>query len=137
MDSFNENVTKIDDFVWGPVMLILLVGTGIFLTVRTRFLTWRNLGYALKSTLSKEARHQEPRTGRCITFFRTDNRTGSHHRYRNYRRCCHSHGFRWSRSSGLELLRYHQRTDGYPEPDLHAPVKRRDCQRCKRIQAGD
>lgn len=65
-------------------MLILLVGTGIFLTVRTRFLTWRNLGYALKSTLSKEARHQEPRTGRCITFFRTDNRTGSHHRYRNY-----------------------------------------------------
>lgn len=39
-------------------MLILLVGTGIFLTVRTRFLTWRNLGYALKSTLSKEARGQ-------------------------------------------------------------------------------
>lgn len=37
-------------------MLILLVGTGIFLTIRTRFLTWRNLGYALKSTLSKEAR---------------------------------------------------------------------------------
>ena len=37
-------------------MLILLGGTGIFLTVRTRFLTWRNLGYALKSTLSKEAR---------------------------------------------------------------------------------
>ena len=28
-------------------------------------------------------------------------------------------------------------TDGYPEPDLHAPVKRRDCQRCKRIPAGD
>ena len=39
MDSLNEIVTKIDDFVWGPVMLILLVGTGIFLTVRTRFLT--------------------------------------------------------------------------------------------------
>lgn len=56
MDSLNEIVTRIDDFVWGPVMLILLVGTGIFLTVRTRFLTWRNLGYALKSTLSKEAR---------------------------------------------------------------------------------
>ena len=38
---------------------------------------------------------------------------------------------------GMELLRYRQRTDGYPEPDLHAPVKRRDCQRCKRIPAGD
>ena len=27
MDSLNEIVTRIDDFVWGPVMLILLVGT--------------------------------------------------------------------------------------------------------------
>ena len=44
------------DFVWGPVMLILLVGTGVFLTVRLKFRPWRNLGYALKSTLSKEAR---------------------------------------------------------------------------------
>ena len=42
MDSLNEIVTRIDDFVWGPVMLILLVGTGIFLTVRTRFLKWSN-----------------------------------------------------------------------------------------------
>ena len=32
MNSLNEIVTRIDDFVWGPVMLILLVGTGIFLT---------------------------------------------------------------------------------------------------------
>ena len=52
MEQLNEIVTKIDNFVWGPVMLILLVGTGVFLTVRTRFLTWKNLGYALKSTLS-------------------------------------------------------------------------------------
>lgn len=56
MEQFSEIIKEIDDFVWGPVMLILLVGTGIFLTVRTRFLSWRNLGYALKSTLSKEAR---------------------------------------------------------------------------------
>ena len=52
MEKLNDVITAIDDFVWGPVMLILLVGTGIFLTIRTRFLTWRNLGYALKSTLS-------------------------------------------------------------------------------------
>lgn len=37
-------------------MLVLLMGTGIFLTVRTRALAWRNLGYALKKTLSREAR---------------------------------------------------------------------------------
>ena len=54
--SFSEIISAIDDFVWGPVMLILLVGTGVFLTVRLKFRPWRNLGYALKSTLSKEAR---------------------------------------------------------------------------------
>ena len=53
--SFAEIISAIDDFVWGPVMLILLVGTGVFLTVRLKFRPWRNLGYALKSTLSKEA----------------------------------------------------------------------------------
>ena len=42
MEQLNEIVTKIDNFVWGPVMLILLVGTGVFLTVRTRFLTWKD-----------------------------------------------------------------------------------------------
>lgn len=54
--SFAEIISAIDDFVWGPVMLVLLVGTGIFLTIRLKFRPWRNLGYALKSTLSKEAR---------------------------------------------------------------------------------
>lgn len=59
MDKFSEIVSVVDGFVWGPVMLILLVGTGVFLTIRTGFLPWRNLGYALKSTLSKEARKKK------------------------------------------------------------------------------
>ena len=56
MEKLSNILTAIDDFVWGPVMLILLVGTGIFLTIRLRFLTWRNLGYAIKKTLSKDSR---------------------------------------------------------------------------------
>ena len=63
MNSFVNSLTavldKIDTFVWGPVMLILLVGTGIFLTIRTKALCWRNLPYALKSVLSKEARQKQ------------------------------------------------------------------------------
>lgn len=59
MEALSNILTTIDDFVWGPVMLILLVGTGIFLTIRTSFLPWRNLGYAIKSTLSKEARQKK------------------------------------------------------------------------------
>ncbi|MCR5792112.1 MAG: amino acid carrier protein [Lachnospiraceae bacterium] len=56
MNTLSNILAAVDGFVWGPVMLVLLVGTGIFLTCRLRFRTWRNLGYALKSTLSKEAR---------------------------------------------------------------------------------
>lgn len=61
-------VTKVDDFVWGPAMLVLLVGTGIFLTIRVGFLTWRNLGYAIKNTLSKEARTQKRGDGDVSPF---------------------------------------------------------------------
>lgn len=66
--NFAEIISKIDDFVWGPVMLVLLVGTGIFLTVRLKFRPWRNLGYALKSTLSKEARTTKIGTGDVSPF---------------------------------------------------------------------
>lgn len=40
----------------GSVMLVLLVGTRNFLTFRLKFLTWRNLPYAIRLTLSKESR---------------------------------------------------------------------------------
>lgn len=56
VQKISDVIQAVDDFVWGPAMLALLVGTGIFLTIRTRFLCWRNLGYAIRSTLSKEAR---------------------------------------------------------------------------------
>ncbi|MDD5794404.1 MAG: sodium:alanine symporter family protein [Clostridiales bacterium] len=68
METITNVLSKIDDFVWGPVMLVLLVGTGIFLTVRLRFATWRNLGYALKSVLSKEARTTSRGTGDISPF---------------------------------------------------------------------
>ena len=47
--NFSNILAAVNNFVWGPVMLVLLVGTGIFLTIRLKFLPWRNLGFALKS----------------------------------------------------------------------------------------
>ena len=70
--SFTEKLGivlgAIDDFVWGPVMLVLLVGTGVVLTIRTRALGWRNLGYAIKKTLSKEARKKGDGEGDISPF---------------------------------------------------------------------
>lgn len=68
MKELSNVISAIDDFVWGPVMLVLLVGAGIYLTFRMRFLTWRNLGYALKRTLSKEARTKSRGEGDVSPF---------------------------------------------------------------------
>ncbi len=47
---------RADDLVWGPGMLFLLLGTGLYLTVRMRFLPLRNLGAALRCAASRETR---------------------------------------------------------------------------------
>lgn len=46
----------INELLWGPGTLVLLLGTGVFLTVRMRFLPWRRLGFALRAALGREAR---------------------------------------------------------------------------------
>lgn len=68
METLGEILKEVDEFVWGPAMLILLVGTGVFLTIRTRCLAWRNLWYALKVTLSKESRKTEKGSGDVSAF---------------------------------------------------------------------
>lgn len=68
METFSNIVSAVDSFVWGPVMLVLLVGTGIFLTVRIGFASWRNLPYALRSVLSKEARRTDRGSGDISPF---------------------------------------------------------------------
>ncbi|MBA1335269.1 MAG: Sodium/glycine symporter GlyP [Firmicutes bacterium] len=44
---------QINGIVWGPIMLLLLVGTGIYFTFRTNFLSIAKLGYVLKNTVMK------------------------------------------------------------------------------------
>ncbi|RHB46922.1 sodium:alanine symporter family protein [Exiguobacterium sp. AM39-5BH] len=51
--SFSELIGTISNFVWGPPLLILLVGTGIYLTVRLGGLQITKLPYALKLAFSK------------------------------------------------------------------------------------
>ncbi len=56
MDILFLAVKKINDILWGPPLLCLLVGTGVFLTIRLKFLPLRNLGRSLKILLAKESR---------------------------------------------------------------------------------
>ncbi len=62
--DFAALMADINNFVWGPVMLALLVGTGIFLTLRLKFLPWRNLGYAIRMIF----RHKDENEGDISPF---------------------------------------------------------------------
>ncbi|MBA2839705.1 AGCS family alanine or glycine:cation symporter [Methanococcus maripaludis] len=51
--DFVSLVSVVNSFVWGPYMLVLLLGTGIFLTLRLGFMQIHTLPYALKLAFSK------------------------------------------------------------------------------------
>ena len=46
-------IKRISQWVWGPWMLVLLVGTGVFLTIRLKAYPWRNLGFALRAVFQR------------------------------------------------------------------------------------
>lgn len=52
-----EMIAQINDvingFVWGVPMMLLIVGTGVYFTIRTGFLQFRKFGYAMKHTIGK------------------------------------------------------------------------------------
>ena len=54
MDGLNLFFSDVSGWMWGPWLLVLLVGTGIWLTLRLRGIQFRLLGYALRLTFSKE-----------------------------------------------------------------------------------
>lgn len=68
MDFLLKINEVVNNFVWGPVMLILLVGTGIYLTIGTKFFTFHKLGYVLKNTLLKAFDKSELGEGEVTPF---------------------------------------------------------------------
>ena len=73
MEQFLEQVAKINgvvnDFAWGPVMLLLLVGTGIYLTVRTRCIQVTKFGYIMKNTVGTLFRKRDKDHGSNLSPF--------------------------------------------------------------------
>jgi AGCS family alanine or glycine:cation symporter len=52
MTAIMELLDKINAFAWGPPMMILLVGTGIYLTIRIGGVQFSKIGYGWRVTLS-------------------------------------------------------------------------------------
>lgn len=64
METFNRITEKIDDFVWGIPLILLIFGCGIFLTIRAGGIQFRKLGLALKYMFKGE----EGGTGEISSF---------------------------------------------------------------------
>ena len=63
--AFNDWLNGI---VWGPYMLVLIVGTGICLTIRTYFLQVFKFGYMWKNTIGKMMERPEGAEGAITPF---------------------------------------------------------------------
>ena len=54
MAALNDVLSSIDEFVWGVPLIVLIMGTGIYLTVRLGLLQFRKLGKALNYMVHNE-----------------------------------------------------------------------------------
>lgn len=59
MQNIQSIMETLSGWVWGPYMLVLLVGTGVFLTLRLMFLQFRLLPFAFKQVFSKHDKGQK------------------------------------------------------------------------------
>lgn len=64
----SQIISKADSIAWGPVLLVLLVGTGLYLSIRMGFLQFRKFGYAMKNTLGKMFSKQKAGKGEITPF---------------------------------------------------------------------
>ena len=66
--NLNDIVNYLNGIAWGPWMLILLVGTGVYLSARVGFLQFAKFGYVMKNTIGKLFQKQTAGEGEVTPF---------------------------------------------------------------------
>jgi len=66
--TINEIAVWLKDIAWGPWMVVLLVGTGIYLSARVGFIQFSKFGYAMKNTVGKLLKKQTAGEGEVTPF---------------------------------------------------------------------
>jgi AGCS family alanine or glycine:cation symporter len=57
--TFDQILAKIDDFVWGVPLIVLILAAGLLLTIRTGFIQVRHLPRALRYLFKEEVNEEE------------------------------------------------------------------------------
>lgn len=68
METLMNINSVVNNFVWGPPILVLIVGVGLFLSVKTGFFSITKLGYTLKNTLLKMFSKEQKGEGEVTAF---------------------------------------------------------------------
>lgn len=68
METFNGIVSMIDGWVWGIPLIVIVMATGLYLTIRTKLVQVLHLPRALKFIVKKEDLGDEKNTGDVSSF---------------------------------------------------------------------
>lgn len=60
--------TAVNNFIWGVPAMICIIGVGLYLSLRTRFLQIRKFPYAIKTTIGRMFRKREASDGSMTPF---------------------------------------------------------------------
>ncbi len=60
--------TAVNNFVWGVPAMVCIIGVGLLLTLRTRFIQFRKFGYTFKVTIGKIFHKKEASDGAVTPF---------------------------------------------------------------------
>ena len=66
--SIETIVGKLNAIAWGPWMLLLLVGTGVYLSCRVGFIQFAKFGYTMRNTLGKIFKKTQAGEGEVTPF---------------------------------------------------------------------
>ena len=72
MEFLTNLNAQINNVVWGVPMLLLLAGTGIFLSFRLRFVQFRKFGFMTPGPLTASSP-----TSPCLTWFLSSSRSST------------------------------------------------------------
>lgn len=68
LETLSKLNQAINQIVWGIPMMLLIVGVGVYLTLRLNFLQFRHFGHILKNTLGKAFDRNEQHEGAVSPF---------------------------------------------------------------------
>ena len=60
--------SAVNNFIWGVPAMICIIGVGLLLTIKTKFLQIRKFPYAMKETLGRVFKKQDASAGSMTPF---------------------------------------------------------------------